>query len=130
MEVSLAAGNVYIVELGDSGAVLEPNELGSDFTVTLQGTEIATSSGGDVANLSELQDVDTGNLNSATNRFVLIYDTVSSKFKFVNPDEVVDAAVGATVPGGAPAVSGLTQAAVDYLDETLDDKIDLDGGSF
>tara|TARA_B100001113_G_scaffold345_2_gene322 strand:+ start:4372 stop:4764 length:393 start_codon:yes stop_codon:yes gene_type:complete len=130
MEVSLAAGNVYIVELGDSGAVLEPNELGSDFTVTLQGTEIATSSGGDVANLSELQDVDTGNLNSATNRFVLIYDTVSSKFKFVNPDEVVDAAVGASVPGGAPAVSGLTQAAVDYLDETLDDKIDLDGGSW
>ena len=129
MEVSLAAGNVYIVELGDSGAILEPNELGSDFTVTLQGTEIATS-GGDVANLSELQDVATGNLNSATNRFVLIYDTVSSKFKFVNPDEVVDAAVGATVPGGAPAVSGLTQAAVDYLDETLDDKIDLDGGSW
>tara|TARA_B100000900_G_scaffold259982_2_gene221588 strand:+ start:1002 stop:1193 length:192 start_codon:yes stop_codon:yes gene_type:complete len=52
-------------------------------------------------------------------------------FKFVNPDEVVDAAVGAnTVPGGAPAATGLSTDTIDYLDQVLDDKIDLDAGTF
>ena len=44
---------------------------------------------------------------------------------------MVDAAVGAnTVPGGAPATTGLSSDTLDYLDTALDDKIDLDAGTF
>ena len=58
-----------------------------------------------------------------------------SSFKFVNPDEVVDAAVGSgTVPGGAPAAGGLSSDSLGYIEtemaDRLDNEIDLDAGSF
>ena len=84
---------------------------------------------GDVAgNLTDLNDVDQSGIG---NRFVLVYDSVTTKFKFVNPDEVVNAAAGsATVPGGAPTPDGFSQETIDELDEALDNKIDLDAGQF
>ena len=91
--------------------------------------------GSEVERLSELTDVNVTNLTSSTNRFVLVYDAGSQSFKFVNPDEVVDAAVGTnTVPGGAPETVGLTGESIDYItnemDVALDNKIDLDAGTF
>ena len=91
--------------------------------------------GSDVERLSELSDVNITNLTSSTNRFVLVYDAPSSSFKFVNPDEVVDAAVGSgTVPGGAPAAGGLSSDSLGYIEnemaDRLDNEIDLDAGSF
>lgn len=91
--------------------------------------------GSDVERLSELSDVNITNLTSSTNRFVLVYDAPSSSFKFVNPDEVVDAAVGSgTVPGGAPAAGGLSSDSLGYIEnemaDRLDNEIDLDAGTF
>ena len=91
--------------------------------------------GSDVERLSELSDVNITNLTSSTYRFVLVYDAPSSSFKFVNPDEVVDAAVGSgTVPGGAPAAGGLSSDSLGYIEnemaDRLDNEIDLDAGTF
>ena len=68
-------------------------------------------------NLSELNDVDQQGIG---NRFVLVYDAVTSAFKFVNPDEVVTAA----------ATDGLSTETIEELDTALDDKINLDAGDF
>ena len=118
----------------NSFTVKQVGALAQSFKVQLGGGGGRGGSGGggsDVERLTELQDVNTSNLTSSTNRFVLIYDAVTGGFKFVNPDEVLDAAVGTgTVPGGAPAAQGLSSDTIDYLDEVLDDKIDLDAGSF
>lgn len=117
----------------NSFTVKQVGALAQSFKVQLGGGGGRGGSGGgsDVERLTELQDVNTSNLTSSTNRFVLIYDAGTGGFKFVNPDEVVDAAVGTgTVPGGAPAAQGLSSDTIDYLDEVLDDKIDLDAGSF
>ena len=118
----------------NSFTVKQVGALAQSFNVQLGGGGGRGGSGGggsDVERLTELQDVNTSNLTSSTNRFVLIYDAGTGGFKFVNPDEVVDAAVGTgTVPGGAPAAQGLSSDTIDYLDEVLDDKIDLDAGSF
>ena len=89
----------------------------------------ATGGGSGVATkLSDLEDV---NQQGIGNRFVLIYDSVTSAFKFVNPDEVVNAAAGgASVAGGAPSPDGFSQETIDELDVALDNKIDLDAGDF
>ena len=117
----------------NSFTVKQVGALAQSFKVQLGGGGGRGGSGGgsDVERLTELTDVNTSNLTRSTNRFVLIYDAGTGGFKFVNPDEVVDAAVGTgTVPGGAPAAQGLSSDTIDYLDEVLDDKIDLDAGSF
>ena len=91
-------------------------------------------SGGDgsvAKNLSELNDVDRSQLGTGSNRFVLIFDEPSNAFKFVNPDEVIDAAAGSsTVPGGAPLADGFSAETINELDTALDNKIDLDAGTF
>lgn len=91
-----------------------------------------SSSGvGSVSNLRDILDIQSANLNSGTgegDKFVLTFDAATNKFVFVNPDAVIDAAVGAGTTYPAPA--GISTAAIDYLDTALDDKIDLDAGTF
>ena len=122
-KVSLQPGSTNNIKLQQTGVI--GTSGGGNFTIKLAGG----GAGGTVArNLTELGDIST---DGAQNRWVLIFDQPSGTFKFVNPDEVVDAAVGAnTVPGGAPASTGLSADTIDYLDQALDDKIDLDGGTF
>ena len=122
-KVSLQSGSNKTVRLSSTGIL--GTSGGGSFSIKLAGG----GTGGSVArNLSELGDIST---DGAQNRWVLVFDQPSGTFKFVNPDEVVDAAVGAnTVPGGAPATTGLSADTIDYLDQALDDKIDLDGGTF
>ena len=122
-KVSLQSGSNKTVRLSSTGIL--GTSGGGSFSIKLAGG----GAGGSVArNLSELGDIST---DGAQNRWVLVFDQPSGTFKFVNPDEVVDAAVGAnTVPGGAPASTGLSADTIDYLDQALDDKIDLDGGTF
>ena len=122
-KVSLQSGSNKTVRLSSTGIL--GTSGGGSFSIKLAGG----GAGGSVAkNLKELGDIST---DGAQNRWVLVYDEPSQAFKFVNPDEVVDAAVGAnTVPGGAPATTGLSADTIDYLDQALDDKIDLDGGTF
>ena len=125
-KVSLQSGSNRSVRLASTG-ILGTSGGGSSFTIQLSGG--SGSGGGSVAKkLSDLNDIST---SGAQNRWVLIYDEPTDTFKFVNPDEVIDAAVGAnTVPGGAPSSGGLSSDTIDYLDTVLDDKIDLDAGTF
>ena len=82
-------------------------------------------------NLAELEDIDRSLLGTGSNRFVLVFDETSNAFKFVNPDEVVNASAGgASVPGGAPNPVGFTSETIAELDTALDNKIDLDAGTF
>ena len=75
------------------------------------------SGASEVANLSDLQDVDITGLQDG---YVLIYDGTTQKYKAVNPDEVLSGAVE----------GGLPNDFINTLDTDLDDKIDLDGGGF
>jgi hypothetical protein len=72
-------------------------------------------------NLDELADVE---ISGANDKYVLMFDAVSGKWKDVNPDEVLSAATTEPIQPGLP---------VDFenqLDIDLDDRIDLDAGSF
>ena len=97
-------------------------------SVTVGGGSGGSTGVGDVQKLTELLDVDSSNLSTTTNKFVLTYDSGDSKFKFINPDDVIDSAVGITTTDPTP--SGLSDETIDYLDDVLDNKIDLDGGEW
>lgn len=97
-------------------------------SVTVGAAGGGTSGVGDVQKLTELLDVDSSNLSTTTNKFVLTYDSGDSKFKFINPDDVIDSAVGISTTDPTP--SGLSDDTIDYLDDVLDNKIDLDAGEW
>ena len=97
-------------------------------SVTVGAGGAGTSGVGDVQKLTELLDVDSSNLSTTTNKFVLTYDSGDSKFKFINPDDVIDSAVGISTTDPTP--SGLSDDTIDYLDDVLDNKIDLDAGEW
>jgi len=80
-------------------------------------TAILGTGASDVANLSDLDDV---NVSGIQNGYVLTYNSSTGQFVAVNPDDVLSNAV----------VGGLPTDFVDTLDVDLDDKIDLDAGSF
>ena len=119
-KVTLASSSPLVAKMGQS----------QSFKIALGGT--GTGGGSTVAkNLAELEDIDRSQLGTGSNRFVLVFDETTNAFKFVNPDEVVNAAAGSTtVPGGAPTPDGFSQETIDELDTALDNKIDLDAGSF
>ena len=115
----------------DDNNVADSNLVGDgvgDLIVQFVGS---TGVGGDVANLRDLGDVDVTAIpsgSSAGDKFVLTFDASNNKFTFVNPDEVIDNAVG--VGATFPPPVGLSTQTIDYLDTALDDKIDLDAGTF
>jgi len=119
-----------VVQLSDGGFSADPN-IGTDIL------EVQTTAGGDVANLGDILDVDTSNLDSSTNKFVMIYDSVTRKYKFVNPDDVLDASAGVSTDRSTnpdPLPLGMTDQTLDYLEDELDvrldNKIDVDAGTF
>jgi beta-lactamase class A len=73
-------------------------------------------------NLSELLDV---NIVGKSDKYVLMYDNGTKKWTAVNPDEVLSAA--STTETTQP---GLPTNFVNELDVDLDDKINLDAGTF
>jgi len=89
---------------------------------------IVASAGGGVANLSDILDVDTSNLSASTNKYIMVYDAQTSKYKFINPDDILDASVGITTIDPTPV--GMSAATINYLDDVLDNKIDLDAGEW
>jgi hypothetical protein len=95
-------------------------EIGTQQTTVFTGVEMAT--------LRDLLDVDTSNLTSGTNKYVMTYDVLTNKFKFVNPDAVIDSSVGVSTDDPNPV--GMTTATINYLDKVLDNKIDLDAGEW
>jgi hypothetical protein len=71
--------------------------------------------------LTELMDVEIGGNND---RYVLMYDAATSKWRDRNPDEVLSAATTEPISPGLPADFE------NQLDVDLDDRIDLDAGVF
>jgi hypothetical protein len=72
-------------------------------------------------NLDELTDVEISGNND---KYVLMYDAASGKWRDVNPDEVLSAATN------EPNQPGLPADFENQLDIDLDNKIDLDAGTF
>jgi hypothetical protein len=72
-------------------------------------------------NLEELLDVD---VSGVADKYVIMYDAASQKYKAVNPDEVLSSSVS------EPIQPGLPTDFTDELDVDLDNRIDVDAGSF
>jgi hypothetical protein len=102
-KVSLSNSSNYSVKLGPAANFKVSAILGSGAT--------------EVANLSDLSDVDVSGIQD---NYVLIYNSSTGKFVAENPDNVLSNAV----------TGGLPNDFVNKLDVDLDDKIDLDGGGF
>lgn len=83
--------------------------------------QVAGGAGSVAQNLGELLDVD---VSGVSDKFVIMFDASTSKFTAVNPDEVLSAAVT------EPTAPGLPNDFLDKLDVDLDDRIDLDAGTF
>jgi hypothetical protein len=98
----------------------------ADAEIGIQQTTVITKV--EMSSLKDLMDVDTSNLTSNTNKYVMTYDVATNKFKFVNPDAVIDSSVGVNVDDPNPV--GMTTATINYLDKVLDNKIDLDAGEW
>ena len=116
----------------DDNNVADTNITGDGVgDLIVQFVDSVSGVGGSVSNLRDLGDIDTTAIpqgSSAGDKFVLTYDAGNNRFTFVNPDAVLDAAVG--VGATYPAPVGLSTGTIDYLDQALDDKIDLDAGTF
>ena len=84
----------------------------------------------EVANLRDISDINSTMISAGVGTsFILTYDAVEDNFKFVSPDAIIDSAVrNESGPAGfsAKVINNL----VDTLDVQLDDKIDLDAGTW
>lgn len=100
----------------------------NNFIIKLSSTPILKTKVGQtlLANVfTELSDVNITNLTPTNDKYVVTYDATSGKFVIVDPDVVLSAA--STTTGPQP---GLPGDFVDTLDVDLDDRIDLDAGSW
>lgn len=73
-------------------------------------------------NLDELVDVEISGNND---KYVLMYDAASGKWRDVNPDQVLSASSNTET-----TQPGLPNDFINTLDVDLDNKIDLDAGTF
>jgi len=88
---------------------------GNSFTVTQEKTVAADL-------LSDLADVDVAGVGD---KFVLMYNATTGKYTAVNPDNVLSASSNTET-----TQPGLPNDFINTLDTDLDDKIDLDAGTF
>jgi hypothetical protein len=108
-KVTLDEDNNYIVKLSSTQSI----------KATQSEIEVAS-------NLTDLIDVNIDTpINPNKNNYLLAYNSQSQKFTIVDPDVVLSAAL--TTSGPQP---GLPSDFIDTLDVDLDNKIDLDAGSF
>ena len=103
------------VELVSSSPIVELDSQSSIEVVT------------DVAAIrfEDLIDFDASNQND---KYVMVYDATTQKYKLVNPDEVLNYAAGTETI--QPGLVGYASTFLDRLDVDLDDRIDLDAGGF
>lgn len=71
-------------------------------------------------NFTDLSDVSIQNLSAINDNYPVVYNASLGKFVIVDPDSVLSAA----------ATTGFSTDFIDALDVELDDRIDLDAGSF
>ena len=111
---------VFDIERDDEFFIVS---LGEQRTVFTAGEE-------EVANLRDISDINSTAISAGIGTsFVLTYDAVEDNFKFVSPDAIVDSAVG-NISGPAGFSDTVINNLVDKLDVELDDKIDLDAGTW
>lgn len=110
-KVSLSSGNNYSVK------VSQAQKYKIDYRIV---REVMPQS------LNELDDVELSGNNY--DKYVLLYDSTSGKWKDVNPDEVLSAAT--TTPDANRTTYTLPTDFEDKLAIDLDNKIDVDGGFF
>lgn len=105
---------------------IEVELVSSQFTVetTTQSIQEVQSDPG-IMRIQDLVDFDNTNNND---KYVMVYDSSIQKFKMVNPDEVLNYAAGTETI--QPGLVGYANTFLDRLDTDLDDKIDLDAGTF
>lgn len=72
--------------------------------------------------LDELLDVDVSGVGD---KYVIMYDLTTKKYKAVNPDEILSASSNTEL-----SQPGLPTDFINTLDSELDNKIDFDGGNF
>ena len=77
------------------------------------------------ANFVDLLDVSIPTLDASKDNYPVVYDAAIGKFRIVDPDTVLSAA--STTSGPQP---GLPDDFVNTLDVDLDDRIDIDAGTF
>lgn len=104
MAISISTETNYLVTLDQP----------TSFSITQTETIVAN-------NFADLQDVDT---SGASNNYLIAYNSATGKYVAVNPDTILTAAVV-----DSPQV-GLPTTFLNELDVQLDDKIDLDAGTF
>ena len=104
-------GEFFIVKLGEQRTVFSAEDE-------------------EVANLRDISDINSTMIRAGVGTsFILTYDAVEDNFKFVSPDDIIDSAVG-NVSGAAGFSDTVINNLVDKLDVELDDKIDLDAGTW
>lgn len=73
----------------------------------------------------DLVDVDSSNVSD---KYVVMYDSATQKYKLVNPDAVLNAAAGTETT--QPGLVGYATTFLNQLDIDLDNRIDVDAGTF
>lgn len=76
--------------------------------------------------LGDLKNVDD---SDKKDKYLIMFNELYNEYKAVNPDEVFKAAVSEEL-GGEPEQPGLPEEFLDQLDEDLDNRIDIDAGSY
>ena len=76
--------------------------------------------------LGDLKNVDD---SDKKDKYLIMFSALYNEYKAVNPDEVFKAAVSEEL-GGEPEQPGLPDEFLDQLDEDLDNRIDIDAGSY
>lgn len=108
-KVTVSSGNNYQIKSSRSSA----HKVITSYTIVEEIMPV---------NLNELNDVE---ISGSNDNYVLMYDAATGKWKDRNPDEVLSAAAVTEV-----SQPGLPSNFIDELDVDLDDKIDLDAGTF
>ena len=96
----------------------------------VESRNVFSAEGEEVANLRDISDINSTAISAGIGtNFILTYDATEDNFKFISPDALVDSAVG-PISGPIGFSTTVINNLVDTLDVQLDDKIDLDAGTW
>jgi len=110
--------------------IVKQNVGSESFTIIQESNTPFTAVEEEVANLRDIRDINSTAISAGIGtNFILTYDAVEDNFKFISPDALVDSAVG-SVSGPVGFSTTVINNLVDELDVQLDDKIDLDAGTW
>jgi len=130
-KVSVSSGNNYSSKSSQPANYKTSLSYGNNYSVkSSQPTDYKTSFSYSIEimpqTLDELTDVELSGNNY--DKYVLVYDSATGKWRDMNPDVVLSAAT--SVPDADRVNYTLPTNFEDKLDVDLDNKIDLDAGTF